>query len=192
MHVIRSLTLGAALVLGATTIAAAQQPAANQPPREARAQARGQARAEARRPDGRGPRQDGAMRRRGEAMPVLRGIQLSDAQREQVRAIGQKYRPRMQELMRSARPERAERGERGDRTRPDSAERAQRRAGMAERMRTVRPQMEALRREQQGELRAILTPEQQRAFDANVARQAERAAQPRDAARRPGRARPSA
>ena len=135
------------------------------------------------------------MRRRGEGMPLLRGIQLSEAQREQARAIGQKYRPRMQELMKGVRPERVERAERApraERTRPDSAERAQRRAEMAERMRAVQPQMEALRKQQEGELRAILTPEQQQTFDANLARRAERAAQPRGAGRRPGRARPSA
>ncbi|HEU4631317.1 MAG TPA: Spy/CpxP family protein refolding chaperone [Gemmatimonadaceae bacterium] len=183
MQVIRTLTLGAALVLGATTVAAAQPPAAPRADREARAHARPH--------DRRGPRDRPAMRRRAEEAALLRGIQLSEAQRAQARAITERYRPQLQELVRRARPERAARGER-PRARPDSAERAELRAQMAERMRTVQPQLQALRERQATELRAILTPEQQQTFDANRARRAEREARAQQSGERRPHRRPTA
>ena len=70
--------------------------------------------------------------------------------------------------------------------------RAQRRAQMAERMQRIQPQLQALRERQETELRAILTPEQQQAFDANRTRRTERAERTPAPDGRARRARPPA
>ena len=83
--------------------------------------------------------------RRGGPMGMLmQGSTLSDAQRTQARTIADQYRDRMQAL----------RGDRQRGERPDSA---------------TMVQMRALMVQEQAELRAVLTPEQQKQFDANVA-----------------------
>ena len=100
-------------------------------------------------------------RRQGRNMGGLfRGIDLTDAQKVQVKAIHDRYRPQVEAL----RPERRERGDSA--TRPDSAARLQARELMARR---------------QADIRAILTPAQQTTFDRNVAQMKERGA------RKPGK-----
>jgi len=162
MKTVRMIALGAALALGATT-AAAQPPAGTG--RAPRAEA-GQREA---RPEG--PRARRAGGERGVGGPLLAGITLSETQREQLRAIGAKYR----EQFRPAAGMGRQRRDGAERARPDSAQRAQLRA-QREQMRT---RFRALREQQVTELRAVLTPEQQRTFDANRARMAERASEPR-------------
>lgn len=159
MHTFRSLALGAALLAGAAGIAAAQQaPATPRAPRAESAE--------------RAPRADGAHRGRAEgraramrapraqpARALLRGIELTDAQRTQLRAIGERHRVQREATVRSLRERRAA----GAAARPDSAQRAQRMARAQE-----------IRARQEAEVRAILTPEQRRTFDANRAQLAER------------------
>ena len=95
----------------------------------------------------------------GPAQRLLRGIELTDAQRQQVHAI-------MQEAMAEHR-DGARRGEgrRGERTQLDSAARAQRRAEMQAR----RAQMEQRHAQLIAQVRQVLTPEQRTVFDRNVA-----------------------
>lgn len=121
--------LGAALILASAT-ASAQAPAARHD--------RGHEGHEMRGERGKG---------RGE-MALFRGIDLSAAQKEQVKQIREKYRAQMKEQRH------ARRGEEADRRRPTPEE--------MEAMRKVRQQ-------QVSEIRAVLTAEQQVKFDANLA-----------------------
>jgi len=116
--------------------------------------------------------------------PVMRDITLTDAQKAQLKAVNERYRPRYQALRDEARSK--WQGRRADgATRPDSAGRA---AFRAERE-AFRGRMRELRQRQLADVRAILTPAQQASFDRNVAelrqRETERAAQ--RAGRGPGR-----
>ena len=86
----------------------------------------------------------------GRQARLLKGIQLTAQQQQQVQAIRDKYRGQMQQL----------RSQSGD-AKPDSATRAQ-----------FRQQME----QQLGEIRNVLTPDQQKTFDQNVAQMRERRA----------------
>ena len=125
MKAIRIATLVAALCVGMTTIAAAQGT-----------------------PQGQG---EG---RRGGAMGgmLLQGITLTDAQKEQVKTIREKYLPQQMELRKSAQ---AVGGP------PDQA---------------TRDKMMALQNQQAAEIRAILTADQQASFDKNLAEMKERMA----------------
>lgn len=133
MKAFRILALGAALVVGASTAATAQPPAG-----APRTQADGRAR-----------------RAHGFARALLKNVELTDAQKTQLRAINKKYAEQRQALVRDAR---GPRGTDAARQRPDSATRAQRFA-----------RVQALAEQQRAEVRGILTAEQQRTFDANVA-----------------------
>ena len=171
MNFARTLTLGAALALGAT-VAVAQPPAAPAAPQEApRAGAdarRGDAGRRAPGPRAQGPRARG---RQGPAAvgrgPLFQGIELSEAQRTRLRAVGERHRERLQALRPPGQQGRARSGA----ARPDSAARAQRRT-----------QMVALRRQLETDVRGVLTPAQRQTYDANRARMAERvqARPPRD------------
>ena len=157
MKLVSTLSLSAALVLGGTTLVA-QQPARQPAPRAPQAQAqRGQPGAQARRAQ---PPRDAMRRRRGAAArgALFRGIELSEAQRTQLREIDEQFRTEQRERMQAVR---AERGE--ARVRPDSAERAQ-----------MRGQMQARLQQREARVRGVLTPEQRATFDANRARMAER------------------
>jgi Spy/CpxP family protein refolding chaperone len=129
MKAIRIATLVAALCVGMTTIAAAQG-----------------------RPEGQG---EG---RRGGAMGgmLLQGITLTDAQKDQIKTIREKYLPQQMELRKSAQ---AVGGP------PDEATRAK---------------MTALQNQQVAEIRAILTADQQAVFDKNLADMKARMAARRD------------
>ena len=102
-----------------------------------------------------GTKERGERGSQGRATGVLfRDIELTDSQKTQVKAIHDRYRSQMQAL----RPE-GPRGRGDSATRPDSATIAQARTLMASR---------------HADLRAVLTPEQQVAFDRNVAQVRER------------------
>ncbi len=147
-------TLGLALVLGAGAAVSAQPPVGGRPDAAA---------ADTTHRGRRGPGGPGGERRgaRGPEGLLLRDITLTDAQKQQVATLRQQQRERM----------RAERGQVGagrdanrdgangaQRQRPDSATIAARRKQFAEQ-----------RQRDEAALRAILTPAQQKQFDANRA-----------------------
>jgi Spy/CpxP family protein refolding chaperone len=121
MKAIRIATLAIALCVGATSVAAAQ----------------GQ-----NEPQGQGERRGGGM-----GGMLLKDINLSDAQKAQVKTIREKYAPQQLELRKSAQ---AVGGP------PDEATRAK---------------MIDLQTKQAAEIRAILTADQQATFDKNLADQ---------------------
>jgi Spy/CpxP family protein refolding chaperone len=126
MKVIRIATLAAALCVGMTTVAAAQ---------------------------GAAPQGQGEMRRGGGmGGMLLKDINLTDAQKAQIKTIREKYLPQQMELRKSAQ---AVGGP------PDEATRAK---------------MTDLTNKQAAEIRAILTADQQPVFDKNLAEMKERMA----------------
>jgi len=130
---IRSAALGVALIAASAAAVAAQAP-------EVRERARA------------GEMRQGGMRQGGHR-GLMRGVELTEAQRTQIRAIRDKYRPQRQELQKAMRAARA------DQQRPDSAT-LQRWKELALRERT--------------EVRGVLTADQQAIFDQNVKRVSER------------------
>jgi protein CpxP len=120
MKVIRIATLAFALCVGMTSVAAAQ----GQPE---------------------GQQGQGGMRRGGGmGGMLLKDITLTDAQKEQVKIIREKYVPKQLELRKAVQ---ATGGP------PDEATRAK---------------MTELQTQQSAEIRAILTPDQQKTFDHNL------------------------
>ena len=115
MKAIRIATLAAALCVGITSVAAAQ---GTEPPQQ-----------------GRGGGMGGML---------LKDITLTDAQKDQVKTIREKYVPKQLELRKSVQ---ATGGP------PDEATRAK---------------MTELQTQQSAEIRAILTPDQQKTFDHNL------------------------
>lgn len=157
MHTLRSLrllTLGAALLVGGATVAVAQ-PTRTPAPGRPRAGDVGRA-PRAGRPVGAGREQ-----LRG---ALFRGIELTTAQRRQLRDIGLKYGDQREDLALSLRNRAGiEPGQR-----PDSATRA--------RFRTeLQTGNRALMDRQIADLRNVLTAEQRTAFDRNVTQFRERA-----------------
>ncbi len=120
MKAIRIATLAAALCVGMTTVAAAQ---GTEPPQQGQGEAR------------RGDRMGGML---------LKDITLTDAQKDQIKTIREKYLPQQVELRKQVQ---ATGGP------PDDATRAK---------------MTDLRDKQAAEIRAILTPDQQKVFDHNL------------------------
>ena len=114
-------------------------------------------------------RANGARMRKGEAgmRGAFRGLNLTDAQKSQMKAIHQKYAPQFKPLMESMRPAMTE--ARSARQRGDTAAA---RAAFA-RTADTRSKVEALRQQERNEVRGILTADQQKAFDANVANRKE-------------------
>ena len=157
MHTIRSLrllTLGAALLVGGATVAVAQP---------TRTPAPGRPRADdvRRAPRAGRPVGEGRAQLRG---ALLRGIELTTAQRRQLRDIGLKYGDQREDLARSLR----EKAGIKPGQRPDSAARA--------RVRTeLQTANRALMDRQIADFRNVLTAEQRTAFDRNVAQLRERA-----------------
>ena len=131
MKAIRIATLAAALCVGMTTVAAAQSAEPQQ---------------------GQGEAHRGG--RMGEWL--LKDITLTDAQKEQVKTIREKYLPQQVELRKAVQ---ATGGP------PDDATRAR---------------MMDLQRKQSDEIRAILTADQQAVFDKNVAAMKARMAERRN------------
>jgi protein CpxP len=93
--------------------------------------------------------------RRGPGGELLKGITLTDAQKAQMKELRKNEKPNAQftKAMEDARAAR----QRGD----TAAARAQ--------MEALRPQMEQARERRFAAIRGILTPDQQKQFDANVA-----------------------
>ena len=119
MKVIRIATLAFALCAGFTSVAAAQ----GQPQ----------------------PQGQGEMRRGGGmGGMLLKDITLTDAQKDQIKAIREKYMPQQMELRKAVQ---------ATGTSPDEATRAK---------------MNDLQEKQAAEIRAVLTADQQKVFDANL------------------------
>ena len=150
MKAIRIVALGAAVAIGFGSAVEARAQATPAP--QAGAERAAKQRAE------RGEQGRTAGRRMG---GLFRDIDLSDAQKAQVKEIHERYRPQMQAL----RPERGDSA-----TRPDSATRIRARELMTR---------------QQADIRAVLTPAQQATFDRNVTTMKERGA--RKSGKRAGR-----
>lgn len=147
MKAIRIVALGAAVALGLG--ASGELRAQASPAPQAGAERAAKARAE------RGERGERGRMHGRHMGGLFRDIELTEAQKEQMKAIHERYRPQMQAL-------RPDRGEGRDSTaRPDSATRAQALALMTRR---------------NAELRAVLTAEQQAPFDRNVTQMKERGA----------------
>lgn len=147
MKAIRIVALGAAVALGLGVSGELRAQAGPVP--QTGAERAGKARAE------RGERGERGRMQGRHLGGLFRDIDLTDAQKEQMKAIHERYRPQMQAL-------RPERGERRDSTaRPDSATRAQALALMTRR---------------NAEIRSVLTADQQATFDRNVTQMKERGA----------------
>jgi Spy/CpxP family protein refolding chaperone len=123
MKAIRIATLAAALCVGITSLAAAQ---GTEPPQQ-------------------GQGQGGMRRGGGMGGMLLKDITLTDAQKEQVKTIREKYLPQQVELRKASQ---------ATGTAPDEATRAK---------------MMDLQTKQAAEIRAILTADQQATFDKNLA-----------------------
>lgn len=147
-----SMGLGLALIVGAAGAAAAQSTRPDTRPDSVRAQ-RGE----------RGDRGDRGMRRSGPGGPdraLLKGITLSDAQKT-----------RLQELRKEQRPEMEKSRERFSAVTKEAREARQRGDTVTARakMEQVRTEMSQQRERQIAALRTILTSDQQKQLDANVA-----------------------
>ncbi len=161
MSTVRTLALGALLVVGVAGVSAAQS--TTTPPT---------------RPDSgfyrRGPRPDGQFRRGPggrEGLGFGRDLNLTEAQKTQIKAIRQKYQPQNQALR--------------DRAKPfmDAARAARQKGDTAasrsnmEKARQVMESGQSVHTQELAEIRAILTPEQQAKWDAHQKAAAERRAQ---------------
>src|SRR3954467_6379089 len=113
------------------------------------------------------------MRRRGPGGELLKGITLTADQKARLQDLRKNEKPndQVKKAMEDARAAR----QRGD----TAAARAQ--------MQALRPQMEQARERQGGPMRSILTPEQAKQFDANVASWKQRAAEHQNARREGGK-----
>ncbi|MDB4887410.1 MAG: hypothetical protein JWN79_2848 [Gemmatimonadetes bacterium] len=102
---------------------------------------------------------------------ALRGIKLSDAEKARLKTIHGKYATEGKSLRESLKPAMQE--ARAARQKGDTA------AARAvwDRNKGARDQLTALRTREQAELRAALSPENQKVYDANVAQRAERRAE---------------
>ncbi len=150
MKQIRSMIAGGLLVFGAAAVASAQ---ATQPA-PGTAHAHGQRGPRAERGE-RGERGPGA---RG-ARALFRGIQLSDAEKANIKSVEAKYAPQMKALREQFKPAQRDKIAKGD----TAARRAQ-----WEQNKPLRDQMQKLMQSERADLRAALSAENQAKFDANV------------------------
>jgi Spy/CpxP family protein refolding chaperone len=143
---IRTAVLALALTAGAGSVAASQTTTPDRPNRD---------RAEM-------GRHRGGRSERGVGR-LMKGVELTDAQKTQARQIREKYQSQFQSIREQMRP--AKKEIRDARQRGDSA------AAKAAWDRTAdnRAKLKALREQELSELRAILTPAQRTTFDANLA-----------------------
>jgi Spy/CpxP family protein refolding chaperone len=155
MSTVRTLALGALMVFGVAGVSAAQSSATPKP------------RADGARPEGQFRRGPGGGR---EGRGFGRDLNLTDAQKAQMKAIRQKYQPQNQALNDRAKPfmEAA-------RTARQKGDTVAARTNM-EKARQVMQSGQSFRAQEQAEIRAILTPEQQAKFDARAKVAAERRA----------------
>ncbi|HEX2778216.1 MAG TPA: Spy/CpxP family protein refolding chaperone, partial [Gemmatimonadaceae bacterium] len=146
--------LALVIVAGAAATAGAQQPAPQNGQRIERSQGDS-----VKRGMRKGHGAHGKMRA-GRAL--LRGVDLTDAQKAQVKEIHQKYESQFQSIEQANKPAMDE--ARAARQRGDTT------AARAAFAKTsgAREQLEALRKQEASEIRGILTAEQQKTFDANL------------------------
>jgi Spy/CpxP family protein refolding chaperone len=151
MSTLRTLALGTLLVCGVAGVSAAQSSTAPKARTDSGYHRRGD------RPDGQFRRGPGGGR---EGRGFGRDLNLTDAQKTQIKAIRQKYQPQGQALRDRAKPfmEAA-------RTARQKGDTAAARSNM-EKFRQVMQSGQSFRTQEQAEIRAILTPEQQAKFDA--------------------------
>lgn len=152
---IRSTMLALAIMAGAVATAGAQ---------ETTAPKQGQRIERAQRDSTKwGNRQARAARREGRGMraprALMRGVNLTDAQKTQIRGIHQKYQAQFKSIRDANKP--AIDSARAARQRGDTA--AARAA-----FQKSRGQFESLRQQEMNEVRGVLTPDQQKTFDANL------------------------
>ena len=162
MSTIRTLALGALLVAGVVGVSEAQ--ASSSTPRT---------RADSgwhRRGPG-GQRVEGRGRKGGEGFGLGRDLNLTDAQKAQIKAIHEKYRPQNQALRDRAKPfmEAA-------RTARQNRDSVAFRTNM-EKARQVMQSGQSIRTQETAEIRNVLTAEQRVKFDARQQKMAERRAQ---------------
>ena len=163
MSRLNAAALGAALLIGVAGAAGAQTPTGKEPGVRAPG---------AKAPDGRGRRGvrgPGKHGRRGPNRDFARDLNLTDAQRTQIRAIHDKYRPRIEavekQLKTQADAVRALR-QKGDTAGARAA---------SQRLRTEAQQrIQPIREQEQAEIRNLLTAEQRAKFDAAKQRAKER------------------
>ena len=111
---------------------------------------------------GRGMRGD-----RAEHGQLMKDLNLTDAQKNRIKTIHEKYQTQFKALRDQTRPK-LNPGQTGQR--PDSATREQLRRSRE----ALRPRFESLRQQEQNEVRAVLTAEQRAKFDARVAERKQR------------------
>jgi len=99
----------------------------------------------------------------GPGRSALRGVKPTDAQKAQIKAIHEKYQPQFKSFRDAMKPAMDE--AKAARQRGDTAGVRAAFAKTAD----SRQQAQALRAQESAEIRAILTPDQQKTFDANVA-----------------------
>ena len=154
----RNLALGALMLVGVAGISAAQSTTAPQ-----------------NRPDSgsyrRGPRAGGEFRgRRGSGRDFMADLNLTDAQKAQIKAIRQKYQPQNEALRAQAKPF------------MDAARAARQKGDTAavrsnmEKVRQVMQGGQSVRAQETAEIRNVLTAEQRTKFDARQKEMADRRA----------------
>ena len=142
--------LALALTLGSASLVAAQQPAQGQAPAAQQQHQQGR----------RGQWRNG---RRHARRQLFKGVKLTAQQKAQIKAINQKYQAQAKQARLALRPAMQE--ARADRQKGDSA--AAR--AVFQRNKPEFDRLRAQRQQEQQEIRAVLTPDQQKQFDANVA-----------------------
>lgn len=160
MSKVRTLAIGALMVVAVAGVSAAQSPTTPKTRADSGYQRRGD------RPDGQFRRGKAGREGRG----FGRDLNLTDAQKAQIKAIHQKYQPQKQALRDRAKP--FMEAARAARQRGDSAAF---RSNM-EQARQVMQSGQSFRTQERAEIRAILTPEQQAKFDARQKAASERRA----------------
>jgi periplasmic protein CpxP/Spy len=151
------VVLGAAIAMFAASEAIAQAPAQADSARRQGDMRRGDR--------SRGER--GKLRQAG-MRGIFRGIDLTQAQRDQIKTVNEKYRAQFQTIQESLKPDlqaAKEARQRGDTAAARTA---------FERTKPARDRMQALMQQQRTEVRALLTAEQQKTFDANLAQMKDR------------------
>ena len=151
------VVLGAAVALFAASEAIAQAPA----PRDS-ARRQGEARRGDRPRGERGGIRQAAMR------GLFRDIELTQAQRDQMKTVNEKYRPQFESIRESLKPDL--------KAAHDARQRGDTVAARAafERTKVGREKMQALMQQQRAEVRGLLTADQQKTFDSNVQQLKER------------------
>ena len=162
MSTVRTLALGALMVCSVAGVSAAQSSVTPKSPADSGYHRRG-------------PRPDGQFRKGAGAGHEGRGfgrdLNLTDAQKTQIKAIRTKYQPQNQALRDRSKP-----FMQAARTARQKGDSAGFRSNM-EKAKQVMQSGQSFRTQEQAEIRAILTPEQQAKFDAQQKAASERRAQ---------------